>query len=400
MSTGGTADGKAGDVGIIICGVCGSPNEDTATFCGVCGSYLEWEGERVARHPQRPAPPVPPPPVEKQSLVDRVKANLGLEGEHPPPSEGAAATTSAPEASPAEGSSTPGQQREAPPAEPPAAVEATRQPTAVKPGAEAPRRQRRVLPMDDQPLRPGDTICPVCGAGNVPTRMFCRRCGSELADAVVAPPPPWWRRVFRRSPRTSPAAGTRPRTGPRVHLPVRLLVTLVTVALLALVLRVAWPSLGQPVDAVRDRVVGTQRVEPTGLTASSASAGHGAGAVRDGNLATFWSPARRGDGVGQFVQATFDSPFRLVAVQVFNGASRDDAAYLRTARPADVAITITRADGSVDTRNVRLRDDPKQQDVRIGANDVTAVRLTVQSAFGASTKLPIALGEVAFLTRS
>nr|WP_068398360.1 hypothetical protein [Kribbia dieselivorans] len=99
------------------------------------------------------------------------------------------------------------------------------------------------------------------------------------------------------------------------------------------------------------------------------------------------------------MQANFDKPFRLVAVQIFNGSSRQDKDYLKTGRPANVMLTITTADGSVERRALKLRDEPTQQDHLIGINDVTRVRMTVRSAVGASPKKRIAIGEVAYFTR-
>ena len=100
------------------------------------------------------------------------------------------------------------------------------------------------------------------------------------------------------------------------------------------------------------------------------------------------------------IEAGFEQPFRLVAVQIFNGASRDDAKYLTIGRPARVLLTITTSKGSLELRELTLRDDPRQQDHLIGLNDVTKVKMTIQSVFGGSKSPSVALGEMAFFTRA
>jgi hypothetical protein len=54
----------------------------------------------------------------------------------------------------------------------------------------------------------GDLICGECGEANVPGRKFCSRCGTSLAAAVVVKIP-WWKRMFRRKPKSA-MAGERP----------------------------------------------------------------------------------------------------------------------------------------------------------------------------------------------
>ena len=68
--------------GIMVCNECGSANEPDTKFCGACGTYLGWDGERVA--PEEPQLEVVPDVVaepEKPTLMDRVRAGLGLEAE-------------------------------------------------------------------------------------------------------------------------------------------------------------------------------------------------------------------------------------------------------------------------------------------------------------------------------
>ncbi len=120
---------------MIICKVCGTQNEAGASFCGSCGSYLEWSGEAYDPDGSAKATPEPPP------------------------------------------GTVPGQ----PAGTPPTPTEPSA-PPAVSP---APPREAAA----------GSIVCPNCGEANDPTRVFCRRCATELAPAsavvepVVAGPP-------------------------------------------------------------------------------------------------------------------------------------------------------------------------------------------------------------------
>jgi hypothetical protein len=90
--------------------------------------------------------------------------------------------------------------------------------TAVGPTAVAPQTpqapQRKVVVQRTKPtraLQPGDLVCGECGEGNPASRKFCSRCGNSLVNAVVAKVP-WWKRIFRRKPKTL-EAGERPWQG-------------------------------------------------------------------------------------------------------------------------------------------------------------------------------------------
>jgi hypothetical protein len=98
-------------------------------------------------------------------------------------------------------------------ATPPGATTAPGSPGAVAPQTpQAP--QRKVVVQKTKPtraLQPGDLVCGECGEGNPPSRKFCSRCGNSLLNAVVAKVP-WWKRIFRRKPKTL-EAGERPWKG-------------------------------------------------------------------------------------------------------------------------------------------------------------------------------------------
>jgi zinc-ribbon domain len=102
----------------------------------------------------------------------------------------------------------------APSSEVMAGLVAADQPAPVQPQAIQPQAPARKKPPKVQPGKPtrtpqkGDLICGECGEANSPGRKFCSRCGTSLAAAVVVKIP-WWKRIFRRKPKSA-MAGERP----------------------------------------------------------------------------------------------------------------------------------------------------------------------------------------------
>ena len=362
---------------MIVCGQCGARNENEA-FCGECGAFLEWEGEKVEPEPARVlyAEPVA---AEQPGLVERARTAIGIGAEErhadkaeslPPPivTEPVAATPAAPA------------------------------PAPVRPGVAAPKVPRRSVPLDDRRPAPGEIVCGACGAGNVPTRKFCRRCGADLVDAPVVKNP-WWRRIFTRTHAPGPVAGTRPERVTRKKLPSRPVLFAILVAVLAVAAYVQRGPLRNVADTVLDRVKGTQLVNPKAITASDAAPGHPAELARDGATNRFWAPGKAGDGKGSFVQASFDKPFRLVYLRVFNGSSGELAPYLTQARPHSVRVTVIRSSGKQTVKVIQLKDQPGKQEFHIAVSDASSVRLTIESAYGATAGRLVALAEVEFLGR-
>ncbi|GAB2484574.1 zinc ribbon domain-containing protein [Jatrophihabitans fulvus] len=358
-----------------------------------------------AADPQTPAPAptaaqAPPAPAEAQPAARHATPAVlpTLQPPQPAPAPAApprraAQPTATPPAHP------PAVPAADPSARPPSAQGQSEPPgvAAVRPGAAAPRApRRREVPPLDRPPAPGEQICGTCGAGNVPTRKFCRRCGTDLADAPIAARPPWWRRLFSRSPKADPVAGTRQkrrrkRRRPRGVLPLGVILALVLAAVFT---RSYWLPL---YDKVLDRVQGTKTVEPVALSASSSARGHTASELRDGATNQFWAP--RGRAVGQSVEARFESPFRLVILRVFNGAAGDLKPYLRQSSPKRITVTLVRKDKGPLTRTFTLDDKPGGQELDIAEDDVTAVRLTVDSVNRPGPGRLVALGELEFLAR-
>jgi hypothetical protein len=71
-------------------------------------------------------------------------------------------------------------------------------PDGQLPGAAQARRVAPRAATADHAPRPGDLICGSCGAGNDPTRKFCKQCGTTLVEAAVAVRPSWWKRFVAK----------------------------------------------------------------------------------------------------------------------------------------------------------------------------------------------------------
>ncbi|WUH92745.1 zinc ribbon domain-containing protein [Streptomyces sp. NBC_00433] len=335
---------------MVECTACGQRCERGEQFCGSCGAYLDWSAETAA-----PAAPV-------------------------------AAASAAPAPSP-------------PPvvAAPEEPVVAPVQPRAAGPVPPPPRPAPRAP--EEPPPAPGELVCGQCGAGNVPTRRFCRRCGTSLADAPAAPRLSWWRRLTTRTPREAPAAGTRPAPGRwrRMRRPRLLIPTLIVVlGLAAFGLR---GQIGGATDKVRDRVAKGSQIHAVRVTASTSAPGHPAGLAVDGTTDRYWAPASGGAGAGQYLEATFDQPFRLLDVVIHPGASPVEEQFLKQARPHDVLVTTTDSHGASTPHVLHLTDTPGPQSFHLAVSDVTRIRLTLQSAYAPTPSRHVAVAEVEFFKR-
>jgi hypothetical protein len=233
----------------------------------------------------------------------------------------------------------------------------------------------------------------------VPTRRYCRRCGTSLAEAPVAARPPWWRRLLGRTPREAPAAGTRPAPGlwRRLRRPRLLVPALVVVlGLAAFLLR---GQIGGATDKVKDRVAKAQQIHAVKVTASSAAPGHPANLAVDGTTDRYWAPAATGAAKGQYLEAAFDQPFRLLDLVVHPGASANDQQFLAQARPHDLLVTVTGKGGATTTHELHLADQPGPQTFHIAESDVTRVRITIQTAYAATSAHRVGVAEVEFFKR-
>lgn len=157
-------------------------------------------------------------------------------------------------------------------------------------------------------------------------------------------------------------------------------------------------QIGGATDKVKDRVAKAQQIHPVRVSASSAEKGHPAQLAVDGTTDRYWAPAAAGPAKGQYVEAAFDQPFRLLDVVITAGASANDQQFLAQGRPHDVLVTTTTSHGT-STHLIHLADQPGPQTFHLAVSDVTRVRFTVRSAFAASGAHHVAVAEVEFFKR-
>lgn len=283
----------------------------------------------------------------------------------------------------------------------PKPVKPAAMPAPVKPAAARPRRYVPPTARDEPPPAPGDLICGACGAGNAPHRNFCRRCGASLADAPTQGRDGWWRRwrSRRKARKEGPKAGTRPKRRRRRRFPVKTVVLLVVLGLLA---GAGWQyrdELRTGYNTVLDRVSGNQPVNPSEVTASSSAADHGPELARDGISDRYWAPEVPGDGAGEWLQFEFAEPFRLVTVLLTSGASTEDETRLQEARPSRVRFTVTTSDGQEQITDMDIVDTGTPQALALPVSDVVTLRMTILAAYGATDDSHVAVAEVEFRGR-
>jgi hypothetical protein len=224
--------------------------------------------------------------------------------------------------------------------------------------------------------------CPVCGTANPPGRRFCRNCGTAL-DPTARPAGGsrrrWWRWRWR---------GDRSRW-------LRRLVALIVIVALVVTGILLWPRLVNLVDYLRDRTGKPVAVFPAHTVATAQVPGHPATAAVDGLTNRYWGASR----VGDSIEFTFPRPFRLLWVIVHTGESTHPEDFIREARPSELDMVVTSADGVTRTIPVHLDNKPGQQRIETGISDVVRIRLVIRAAAGLAAGRHIALGEVEFFRR-
>jgi hypothetical protein len=281
---------------------------------------------------------------------------------------------------------------EPPPPPPDPGVDASQEVavSAVQPGKPVARRPTVRPRVDQTEIGPYDQVCPACSTPNPAGRRFCRRCGAPLAaTAEPVRRTSRWRRALRWLLRRSGRWGW-----------LRRLATLaLVVALLAALGYGALLLGGRVTDAVRDRLATPQPVRPAAVTASSQAAGHPAAAAVDGLSNRYWAPAPTGGGQGQYVELTFDGPFRLLDLIVHSGVSPQQDTFLGQARPAELELAARTSAGARVTMVLRLADQAGPQTFRRVIGDVVSLRLTVRSSYGGEAGRRTAIAEIEVFKR-
>ncbi|MEV7324201.1 zinc ribbon domain-containing protein [Streptomyces sp. NPDC093970] len=276
-----------------------------------------------------------------------------------------------------------------PPAPAPASV------SPVLPGRPTPQRPQTVRAPGEDLGAHGGTPCPWCATPNRPDRHFCTRCAMPMAgggpDAATARRP-WWRRIFDWRNRETPWAGDRPRlrrTFDRVLTWIGAAVALTLVTVLAI-------NIPNAVSATRDHFAKRASVSPDKVSASRSYAGHKPDLMFDKLSNTWWGPGVNEGGQGEWVEARFDEPTRLLNVIVTSGESNHFDQLKKSALPHRMEAVIKTSDGKTETREIVLDQVPGGQTRNFRAQNVLSVRFTIESSYQASPKTQVAIAEIEF----
>lgn len=382
---------------MIVCANCGTRNPDGERFCQVCGNFLAWQARTpeppVGTEPAEPTPNPTPNPAADQPDSAASAPTTSVPGSSTRIPPAAASPAPAPSAPASRVGAGPPGSTAGPPGPPgpagaePAVTGETEPLGLVRPGK--PVESRPVLRDYQESAAPTQgVVCPVCATVNPRDRQLCRRCGSSLAGAVETEQKvPWWRRL--RLPRIG-----------RGWSALRRLLVLALGVILVLLLVWAGMTYGpRGVEAIRDRFATPQPIQPVGASASSVAPGHPAAAVMDGFTNRYWAPAQPGQGLGEFVELRFGSPFRMLSVIVQSGISNQQDQFVTEARPAQLKLTTWDSAGTAKDTELRLADRPGEQRFDRAIGDVTRLRLTVEAVYGMADGRRPAIAELEVFER-
>jgi hypothetical protein len=276
------------------------------------------------------------------------------------------------------------------------------QPEAVVPQEirRPPRPAKKTAP--SRVLQPGDLICGDCGEGNPPNRRFCSRCGASLVAAEKVHIP-WWRRIFRRRPKTAAdgaggpggvagVAGKRKRSALAKALPLVRRVIGIALIVGGLVYATWAPFRGWTNDRVGEgkakvmSIIHPQYtpVHPLEVTGASALKDHPAAALSDGFTNTFWAAPATDKAV---VTMRFDHPVDVRRALIRIGVSGN---FQGTNRPHDLHLVFSNGK----TQDLSLDDKPEAQEVSLKTGGkVTTIEIHVASMYKATSDA-VAITEV------
>ncbi|WP_405616612.1 NADase-type glycan-binding domain-containing protein [Streptomyces sp. NBC_00076] len=324
---------------------------------------------------------------------------------HPAPDETAptepvpAATSTPPPAPPALGDTMAARARSllVPVADPEAQPPAPEAVAPVLPGRPVADRPQVRAPGPEQGAGYGPP-CPWCATPNRPDRHYCSRCAMPMAGDDHAPEPhrPWWRRLFGFGNGEIPWAGDRPRlrrTFDRV-------VTWVTAAVVVALLITVAIYTPDAIQATRDHFAKRAPVPPDRVVASRSYPQHKPELAFDMLNNTWWGPGVSESAEGEWIEARFDEPTRLLDVIITSGISARTEDRTKSALPHRLKATITTKDGKETTRQLTLDQSSGGQRRAFRVGEVTKVRFTIESAYQTSGSKQVSIAEIEFFGRS
>ncbi|GAA2493728.1 zinc ribbon domain-containing protein [Winogradskya humida] len=243
---------------------------------------------------------------------------------------------------------------------------------AVLPGRPAPQQP---------PTRPAAAAeesgitCWNCGVGNRTDRTFCRNCGAELHNpppAAAAPPP-------RRNTR-------------------KLLLIIGAIVLTLALLAGAVFAITALIRARADNEINVPppnlvKAPPVAAEASVQDPKHPPQNAFDGVSDSWWGTGREGDSRGAVIQADYSQPINLRAVRIFPGVSTDPADRDQQARPQQIQVVVTDAQGRRSVGSYKLSDGEALL-VEMDAPNTRRVQFVLESAYGAQPGKQVAVCEI------
>ncbi|EMF54183.1 MULTISPECIES: hypothetical protein [Streptomyces] len=243
----------------------------------------------------------------------------------------------------------------------------------------------------------GGVPCPWCGTPTRPDRHFCARCAMPMAGRAQTPGRlPWWRRMLNGRDTQTPWAGDRPRLRRGFG---RILNWVVAALVLTLIVTLAFQA-DDGYRAARDHFAKRASVVPDSFKASRSFPGHKPDLAFDTYSNTWWGPGVTQSGEGEWLEAEFEEPTRLLDVVITPGVSKQADQRAESARPHRIEATITAADGSRSTKILTLDQAAGGQSRKFRVGDAKSVRFTIRSSYGADDKKQVAIAEIEFFGRS
>jgi hypothetical protein len=215
---------------------------------------------------------------------------------------------------------------------------------------------------------------PMAGEGPVPGRL------------------PWWRRLLGFRNRETPWAGDRPRLRRAFD---RVLTWLTAAVVLALLIWLAF-SIPKGVQATRDHFAKRAQVAPDSVSASRSYPGHKPALAFDKLNDTWWGPGVSASGRGEWIEAKFEEPTRLLDLLITPGVSARADQLSQSALPHRIEATITLASGKTTKRELTLDQGAGAQRRAFRVGEVTKVRFTIESAYLISSTKQVAIAEIEF----
>lgn len=238
--------------------------------------------------------------------------------------------------------------------------------------------------------------CPWCATPNNPDRHFCVRCAMPMTlEDRSSQRLPWWRRLFHRGGVT-PWAGDRP----RLRRTFDRIVTWVVAAVVLTLLIIAGVNTPAAVQATRDHFSKRAPVPPDSVAASRSYPGHKPELAFDKINNSWWGPGVSQSGEGEWIEARFDEPTRLLDVIITSGTSVRPDQLSESALPHRIKATITLKDGKTTTRDLVLDQSAGGQRRAFRVGEVTKVRFTIESSYSVSASKQVSIAEIEFFGRS